>query len=94
MAELRSPPLLTTSTTKMKFSYSMYGSTMGSLEVNVKPAGGTWSTIWQQSGNKGYSWKEAELDLGSYQSPVEIQFIGIRGTSYRGDIALDKIEFL
>jgi hypothetical protein len=94
MAELRSPPLLTTSTTKMQFKYSMYGSTMGSLQLNVKPAGGTWSTVWSMTGNKGSGWKAAQIDLGSYQSPVEVQFIGIRGWSYRGDIALDEIEFL
>jgi len=88
-AAFKSKPLMVTSPTALKFKYHMYGSSMGSLKVTV----GT-QVHWQQSGNKGNSWRDGRIDLTPYVgSSVEITFVGERGSSYRGDLAIDKLEF-
>merc|ERR1719362_992283 len=73
----------------MRFKYHMYGSSMGSLSVKVNG-----KAVWTAAGNKGNSWKDGEVDLSSYtgQQPG-VAFVGIRGSSYTGDAAIDKVRF-
>jgi hypothetical protein len=45
------------STATFSFQYHMYGATaMGSLSLQARTSGGTWTTVWSKSGNQGNSW--------------------------------------
>ena len=68
---------------EVKFYYSMYGATMGTLSL-VNALG---STLWQQSGNKGNLWNSASVSVSS----ASFRFEYARGASYTGDAALDDI---
>jgi hypothetical protein len=71
----------------LTFDYHMYGATMGSLEVFVNG-----DSVWTMSGNQGNVWSSAQVDLSAYAgSSVTIAFVGTRGTSFSGDMALDNI---
>jgi bacillolysin len=75
------------------FDYHMYGADMGTLELMAKTEGGSWSTIWTQSGDQGNSWYTANVDLSSYTgSVVQLKFFGTTGSSYRSDITVDNVS--
>jgi len=79
--------------TTLNFRYHMYGSTMGTLQVNVKVNGNS-TTVFSKSGDQGNSWIEANVDLSSYlNQDISIEFKGTTGSSYRSDISIDKICF-
>merc|ERR1719277_1183439 len=63
---------------------------MGSLKVIVNGV-----ERWTAAGNKGSSWKDGLVDLAAYagKQPV-IEFVGTRGSSYTGDIAIDAVKFV
>ena len=79
----------------LSFWYHMYGSTMGTLSVQVSTDGGTtWSSdLWSLSGNQGDAWQEANISLDAYTSDscVLIRFTGITGESTYSDMAIDDI---
>jgi hypothetical protein len=80
----------------LTFDYHMYGSTMGSLAIEVSTDGGqTWAaTGWSKSGDQGNQWFTDSIDFSSYQtSQVSFRFVATSGTSWRSDIALDNIVF-
>jgi len=89
-AILASPPLIfSKGEDQMEFSYHMYGSTMGELMVEV---GG--KVVWKKKGNQGNKWLKGVIPLStSTQGSPPIKFIGIRGRSWSGDIAIDDIKF-
>lgn len=89
-AILASPPLiLSKDEDQMEFSYHMYGSNIGELEVKV---GG--KVVWTKQGQQGNGWKQAVVPLTPVgQSSAPIQIIGVRGRSWAGDIAIDNIKF-
>jgi hypothetical protein len=67
----------------------MYGSSMGKLAVNV---GG--EEVWSKEINQGNAWKIATVDLSSRAGQtVSVEFVGTRGSSWRGDAAIDDITF-
>ena len=77
------------------YAYSMYGATMGTLELQVSTDYGvTYNTEWTLSGDQGTDWHLASVDLSAYagMSDVLVRFLGIRGTSYTGDMAVDAID--
>ncbi len=81
-------PLLT-------FKYHMYGSYMGTLQVQVSTDGGSsWSNLWTKAGNQGNSWQSASISLNTYtsQTSLMIRFKGTTGTSYTSDMAIDDIS--
>ena len=46
------------------FSYHMYGTNMGSLDVEVSSdSGATWNSVWQTAGDKGNIWYETVVSL-------------------------------
>lgn len=47
----------------MKFFYTMYGKTMGSLSVTLQQSGGAATTIFSRSGNQGVHWIGAKVSL-------------------------------
>ncbi len=75
------------------FKYHMYGSSsMGSLKLEAK-TGSTWTQVWSASGNNGNAWLTATVDLASYAgSTVQLRFNGTTGTTWQGDMAVDKLS--
>ncbi|MBN1296592.1 hypothetical protein JXA80_07405 [bacterium] len=80
---------------ELSFWYHMYGATMGTLDVEMTlDGGGSWTNIWSLSGDQGDLWYGAVINLSAYAgSTIGIRFIGIRGTSFTGDMAIDDIGF-
>ncbi|CAB3984307.1 MAM and LDL-receptor class A domain-containing 1-like isoform X1 [Paramuricea clavata] len=71
----------------MKFSYHMYGGGIGVLNIYANN-----QTIFSRSGNQGNRWISVETSIlqgGKYI----VEFEGVRGGSYEGDIAIDAISF-
>lgn len=97
VAILQSPSfyMLGLNVASITFDYHMYGSSMGSLELEYSTdEGANWSsTGWSKSGDQGNTWHSANVDLSSLTStPVLLRFVGTTGSSYSSDIALDKIQ--
>lgn len=79
----------------IQFDYHMYGSTMGSLTLQILDENDEiWDEIWFLSGNQGNVWKSALIEISSLplNETFQFRFIGRTGTSYTGDMALDHIE--
>jgi hypothetical protein len=73
---------------EINFSYHMFGSNMGSLELRAYN-GATWSTIWQRSGNQTDAWFNQAV---TYPFGTEsLRFVANIGGGTRSDIALDNI---
>ncbi|XP_055997984.1 MAM and LDL-receptor class A domain-containing protein 1-like [Ostrea edulis] len=91
IAVLESLPVLTGDPFMcLSFAYHMYGSNIGSLEVVYNN-----TAVFNESGNKGNQWNQVEVTLPASQSSEStIQFVGTRGTGYRGDIAIDNIQVI
>ncbi|KKM55277.1 hypothetical protein LCGC14_1552780 [marine sediment metagenome] len=81
--------------TQLDFSYSMYGATMGTLNVQVNTSG-TWSTYWTISGDQGISpvWTGKNLNFTPLSGALSVRFEYDRdgGAGFTGDIALDHIN--
>jgi hypothetical protein len=86
-AELNSKLFPATKGLVMTFYYSMYGASMGSLEVFINKA-----KLWDMAGDQGKNWKKGEVIFNS-DVPYTISFVATRGSSYTSDIALDAIQF-
>jgi bacillolysin len=85
--------LTTESNANFNFAYHMYGSAMGTLALQASINGTTWSTLWTKSGDQGNSWYDASVSLNSYLgSSVQLRYVGTTGSSYRSDMAIDKIS--
>mmetsp|Transcript_42777 Transcript_42777/g.96561 ORF Transcript_42777/g.96561 Transcript_42777/m.96561 type:complete len:837 (+) Transcript_42777:86-2596(+) len=95
-AILESAPLANVAAgTMMKFKYNMHGADVGKLQVLVKPKGGAASEVASESGDKGDVWTEKTIDLGPFAGmEPQVQLVGTRGQSWKGDIAIDKVEFV
>ncbi len=81
-------------TSQLDFSYSMYGSAMGTLNVQLNTSG-TWSTIWTIAGDQGSSpvWTGKNVPLDAYEGALSVRFEYDRTASgFQGDIALDHIN--
>ncbi len=76
------------------FNYHMYGAHMGLLQLQITSDNGqTWSTIWSKSGNQGYVWKGASVNVGAYKGKtVKFRFVGTTANGYKGDMAIDNIR--
>ena len=76
------------------FGYHMYGSNMGTMELELSTDNGSsYSSIWTVSGNQGNEWKTAELDLSAYSGDViRLRFKGTTGNGFRSDMAIDNIR--
>lgn len=75
------------------FAYHMYGSaSMGNLKLEASTdKGSTWTSVWSKSGNQGNSWQNASVNLTSYVGKdVKLRFNGTTGTTWQGDMAIDK----
>ncbi|MDC3153692.1 GEVED domain-containing protein, partial [Bacteroidota bacterium] len=71
----------------LTFSYHMLGGAMGTLNVVINN-----DTAWTRSGQQGPQWYRDQIDLSAYSSPVRIDFVGITGTSFSSDMAIDQVS--
>jgi hypothetical protein len=98
VAVLESPPIDVSALTfpRMKFSYHMYGFSMGTLEVEVKDINSTtYTTLFSISGQQqnasSDSFIEQSIDLSSYTGQtLNIRFVAERGSNFGSDIAIDQ----
>ncbi|MEA3497115.1 MAG: hypothetical protein U9R42_13895, partial [Bacteroidota bacterium] len=76
------------------FWYHMYGSNMGTLKLQVYN-GSSWVDVWSKSGQQHSSqssnWTQATVSLASFSGTIQIRYHGIRGSSFRSDMAVDLI---
>merc|ERR1719270_2778733 len=70
----------------MRFKYHMYGANMGKFQVMVDGV-----QVFLQSGNKGNKWLSGAVPIAA--GIHEIVFSGTRGSSWKGDMALDDVRF-
>ncbi|XP_067673194.1 MAM and LDL-receptor class A domain-containing protein 1-like isoform X1 [Haliotis asinina] len=75
----------------LSFSYHMFGDTMGTLRVFNAELGAVPQLLWTRSGEHGNKWHREQIDLDP-MSPFQIVFEGIRGTSWRSDMAIDNVD--
>ncbi|NNC94966.1 MAG: hypothetical protein HKN92_05340, partial [Chitinophagales bacterium] len=80
----------------LSYYYHKYGATMGDLYIEVDNGSGFVaidSVIGQQQLDELDPWIEDTVDLSAYiGQSIRIQFRGVRGTSFTGDMALDDIN--
>lgn len=78
----------------LNFAYHMYGSTMGSLHVDIVRGSLVIPNAWTVSGDQGSSWQQAAVDLSRYANfgEVRIRIRAIIGSSSTGDIAIDDLR--
>lgn len=76
------------------FQYHLYGAAdMGGLVLQAQVDGGSWSTLWSDSGNQGNAWQTASIDLTAYlDETVQLRFVGTTGATWQGDMAIDEIS--
>ena len=89
-ARLASPVVTSTNLKCLRFWYHMYGTHINALNVNLTYVGGGSSGVWSRSGTRSNQWYQAQVDIMG-NSTYKIVFEGVRGTSFRGDIAIDDI---
>jgi len=83
------------------FYYHMYGSSMGTMSVEVSTDNGsTWSTsLWSKTGQQHTSytdpWSLASVNLSAYtgtgMTTIKIRITGITGSNFYSDMAIDDI---
>ncbi|XP_066292880.1 MAM and LDL-receptor class A domain-containing protein 1-like, partial [Branchiostoma lanceolatum] len=78
----------------LEFWYHMYGDHTEELGVYLRPTGSSLPAVltWTKTGDKGDVWQRARVNLDE-GSNFNVVFEGVRGTSFRGDIAIDDISF-
>ncbi len=78
-----------------EFDYHMYGSDMGTLELEVFSNNNWTDLITPISGDQGNSWNSVNLNLDAYGGDiVKFRFTGSIGNNFRSDIALDNINLV
>ena len=89
-------PVLNAAALQLTFFYHMYGSNIGTLNVDVQTDGvwteGVWSISGQQQSGNSASYSQATIDLSSFSGTVRIRFRAVAAGGFRGDIAIDDIE--
>ncbi|MFV9549561.1 immunoglobulin-like domain-containing protein [Algibacter sp. PT7-4] len=79
------------------FNYHMYGaSDMGSIDLEItQDEGLTWTSIWNETGNKGNSWQNAIIDLSAYTGGgIQLRFNRFVGSTWQADIAIDNVSLV
>ncbi|XP_063438931.1 MAM and LDL-receptor class A domain-containing protein 1-like [Mytilus trossulus] len=80
-----------TSSYCLKFYLHMYGAP-GTMEVKFGNRGSSSSSVWSKSADQGNQWVFHQVELPpSFADPV-IFFEATRGSSYKGDVALDSVK--
>ncbi|GFR70361.1 MAM and LDL-receptor class A domain-containing protein 1 [Elysia marginata] len=91
-------PLITSLTEQcLVFWYHMFGQHVNTLNLYTKLKGqfSGPQLIWRRIGAQENGWVQAAVDLhNTVQTPYSVEFEGVRGTDYAGDIALDDIRLI
>jgi glucuronoarabinoxylan endo-1,4-beta-xylanase len=93
MAILESP-VLHGFARKLTFDYHMYGSTIGTLHVDVFD--GTWhQSVWslngQQQADSSEAYRRASVDLKDYLGLIKVRLRAVAAGGFRGDAAIDNL---
>ena len=80
----------------VSFKYHMYGSDIGSLTVQVQVSG-SWVDAWDRTGQQhasgGAAWSSADVPFTG-PAAERVRFVGVTGSSYRGDAALTDVQLV
>ncbi|MFC2104736.1 M4 family metallopeptidase [Bacteroidota bacterium] len=80
------------SSATFEFDYHMYGSAMGTLQLQASTNGTSWTTLWTKSGDQGNTWSTASVNLSSYLgATIKLRFYGTTGSSYTSDMTVDNL---
>jgi chitodextrinase len=82
-------------TANFSFNYHMFGaSDMGTIALEASSDNGdTWTSIWNESGNKGNQWITTNISLSAYTGgSVQLRFNRVTGSTWQADIAIDNIQ--
>ncbi|XP_035786677.1 uncharacterized protein LOC118463867 [Anopheles albimanus] len=80
-----------------QFYYHMYGETVGTLRVFVKPINSDLYDIkplFEQRGNQKNVWHEGYIDIPKQEERFQIVFEASLGNRYKSDIAIDDVSLL
>jgi hypothetical protein len=79
------------------FDYHMFGSNDGGsvdLEVSTDN-GGSWSSVWNQTGNQGNQWNTVTVDLAAYVGgAIQLRFNRVTGGTWQSDVAIDNARLV
>ena len=79
-------------TPKVEFWYHMFGTQIGTLNLDVQNNAGLWVNAWSLSGNQGDQWVKQTVDLTAYAfQSVKIRFRAQSLGCCAGDISIDDI---
>jgi len=72
----------------LSFDYHMVGNSIGTLKVLVGA-----DTVFEKTGQQQKQWHSATIPLNTYAGQaVTVKFVGLRGNSWQGDIAIDNVD--
>lgn len=75
------------------FQNHMYGTSVGSLSLEVTTDDNVWVSIWSESGDQGDQWNAVDVSLDSYiGGTVKLRFVGTTGNGWSSDIAIDDLS--
>ncbi|MEL7119888.1 MAG: choice-of-anchor J domain-containing protein [Bacteroidota bacterium] len=81
-------------TANFEFSFHMYGTHSGTLDLEVTTDGTNWITVWTKSGNQDDNWIRESVDLYTYvNNTIQLRFNYVSGNGNTGDVAIDDLEF-
>ena len=94
LASLESPcfNLSTISNPQISFNYHMYGTTVGTLTLEVSTNQGiSWNTLWIYSGTQSHLWKSQTVNIPNSNS-AKFRFRGLTGSGWSSDLAIDNFK--
>ncbi len=79
----------------LSFWYHVYGSSTGSLLLEISVDGGLeWEVLWTIANDQGDQWHQANVNLFNFNDTLAmLRFKAIAGSGFLGDIAIDDIMF-
>ena len=86
-------PATTDNQCRLRFWYHMWGNTVANMTVRLvaQNQAKTAYDVWYEEGDHGNVWLRAEIVI-SIPYDYKITFVGVRGSSFLGDIAIDDIS--
>ncbi|MFZ8962834.1 MAG: hypothetical protein ACO2YM_05070, partial [Schleiferiaceae bacterium] len=94
-ATLTTPEIFldTLSNPEVIFWRHMFGTQIGTLNVEIRANGGAWTNISTAQGSQGNSWQEVKANISAYAGDtIQLRFTSTKpggGNQASGDIAID-----
>ncbi|KAH9494979.1 hypothetical protein Btru_018315, partial [Bulinus truncatus] len=92
-AVIESPGVLNSGPKCLHFWYHMFGQNINTLNMYTVAPGSSRLLVWTKHGSQANDWLDAAVTL-QLTAGTTIQFEGVRGTEYLGDIAIDDISLV